>query len=185
MGPVASAIVFLCVFVRNGKEIVLWLHGLVECGVEDGDLIGFRKGVLESMIADEMGFRVHWVEGDEFRDLGLGIRVEVDRFGEIFAALNNAVADAGYLLEILHDAEFGQSFEDQVDGDRVVFNGEDVFDFLAVVFHAEDAIFVADSLDVARAKDFFLRHLIELVFQAGASGVDRHDFVHFFFSLAQ
>ncbi len=171
--------------VGHGVEEGLGRHGLVESGVEDGDLRGVREEFLGDVDAHEVGRIVQGAEGEEIADGGLDLGIHADGVAVDFTAVQDAVAHALDFGRVAEDALFGVGQQRDDAGHALVVGGEvfffDELEFLAGgEFLVDDpALGRADLFDEAGGEegamvDVFEVH--ELVLDRGAAGVDDEDF---------
>ncbi len=118
-------------------------------------------------------------ELDALPDRGLDLLGDQGRFGEIFAAVDDAVADAVDLALVPDDAVLGmeQQGEDHLDGDAVVQDFPDLPDLvLALRLIGDDGIARTDLLDDAFAEKALVLHPHELKLDGRTAAVQDEDF---------
>ncbi len=95
--------------------------------------------------------------------------IDNDRFGELGAAVQHAMADRADFVHRFDDAVIliGQGVQHVTAGLDVRFHGDFERKFLAARFLGELAAVDADALDQALGERRFVRHINKLVFQRG------------------
>ena len=101
---------------RDTVEVGLWFEGVVEGGVEDGDVGHAREELLASRDALEVERVVERRELGECFDFLAHLRCDDDCFSVLLCAVDDPVADRGDVLEGAQDAFFEEVVEDEGDG---------------------------------------------------------------------
>jgi hypothetical protein len=139
--------------------------GLMEGRVEDRDLRGPRQERLAGVDALEVVGVVQRRELDAFADGRLDLFGDHHGFGEILAAVDDAVPEAVDLALVADDAVLGmeEQGQDDLDGHAVV---EDLADLADPVppgrLVGDDGVARADLLDDALGQEAFVVHADEL-----------------------
>ena len=183
--PIFAEAVFRVPLVGHGVEIGLGRHGLVEGGVEDGDLRRIGEEFLRDFDAHQVGRIVQRAEREEFADRVLDLGGHEHGGGVDLAAAEDAVSDAVDFGGAADHALPGVGQERDHARHALAVGGQGFF-LDDLLFLAADKGLVdetsdgfADLLDEARGEqgamvDIFDVH--ELVFDGGAAGVDDEDF---------
>ena len=98
-------------FVRQRVEEGALRHMLVEGGIEDDDLFQVGEGLAGGVNTGDVRRVVQRGKADAVHNLVAHIVIHEDGFGEIFAAMHDAVADC---LDFVHQAFFFQRGDDDV-----------------------------------------------------------------------
>ena len=182
MEPVLADAVLLVELHRDCVEVGLRGHGLVELGVEDGDVRDAGEDLLAGFDAAEVGGVVERSQRDALADDVLDRFVDLDRGGDFFAAVEHAVTDG---------LDFGQALQDA--DLRIDELGADRAEAVGVVLHAFGGFFELESVRAlddevrGRGADAFHQagrdhgivaafHVEKRKFEGGAAGVDHENF---------
>ena len=193
VGTIAANRIFLVVFIGERVHILFRLHGLMEGGIEDGNLSDGRgKDFSEGFKARDMSRVVERGERDERSNLLFRLLGEEGGIAKVLSALDDSMSDGSDFLDAGDDPMLDHSIHDQMDGIFVIGNRKrDGLLETTRLFNRENAIFMTDSFHDSRgqhvemtsfvAKLLFLEggviHFIELEFERGRTGIDAHDLV--------
>ena len=167
---------------RDGVEVGLRGHGLVELRVEDGDVRDAGEDLLAGFDAAEVGGVVERSQRDALADDVLDRFVDLDRGSDLFAAVQHAVTDGLDFGQALQDAdlridEFGADRAETVGMVLHAFGG---FLELETVRTLDDEVRSrgADAFHEAGSDDGVAAafHIEEGEFEGRTAGVDHKNF---------
>ena len=169
------------VVLRQAVAEGLGRHGLMERGVEHGDLGHVRQHLLAGADAHQVGGVVQRAQRDVLLDGGDAGVVDQAGGGELLAAVQHAVADCADLAQVGDHAQLlvGEQLQNQLHGGVVVAQLVDLgLILLAVVLVGDVGLGIhgADALDEALGDDGLVVHVDHLILQGGGAGVDDQNF---------
>ena len=170
--------VFLVVFLGDGVEIGLRLHGHVEGGVEDGHIGDAGEVLLAGLDAAQVGGVVEGAQGKALAHAGFDGLVNDAGLGELHAAVEDAVPDGLDFGEVLDDAGLAAGHL-RADGRQRLAVAGDLQGFLpllALCLVGQLGAVHANALHKALAEDGFFLHVKESELQGGTSGINDEDF---------
>ena len=180
--------VFGVVVIRNGIQIGFRGHGLMEFCIEYSHIGNAFEDLFTRFDTHEVGGVVERSEGEAFTDDIFYILVNENRFGDLFAAVENTVTDGGDFGKAFEDANFRiyKFIADCTESVTVVCHFGHFFHFETVgAFEHQIGFVCADSFHETAGDYFFICpfHGKECEFEGGTSGVENKYF-HFFFFLS-
>jgi hypothetical protein len=179
---VAADLVLFIVLIGDGIGIGHGGHGLMEGGVEDGDHGHAGHELLAGLDADDVGGVVQRGEGIALLDGLHDLVGDDDGLGELFAAVDHAVADR---VDLLHGADDAVLLVDEgvqhgLDGLAVGGHGNGSFldGFLAGKLRlVGEAAVDADALAETLGQQLARGGVEQLILQGGRACVD-DQYVH-------
>ena len=180
MEAVAADVQIFIILVGNAVQIGLGRHGLMEGGVEHGHHGGAGHDLLAGLDAHQVGGVVQGAQGDVFADGVHNGVVNNHGLGELFAAMQHAMAHGADLGHVGHHAMIlvGQGPQHVAAG--LHMGGhilvDDVFVLAAGILLGQLAALDADALHQALGQDGFILHIHQLIFERRRTGVDDQDF---------
>jgi hypothetical protein len=175
---VATDAVLLVPLVRQGVHVGAGRHGLVPGRVHDGDVRDVGQDVQGRFDAQDVRGIVEGRQTEQALEGLDRLRTDLDRLGELLAAVDDAVADGRDLLEVVEDADLGieERVDDELDGLLVVGALVVELDGLAAQAGLVDvALADADPLDDAGGQRFLLFVVVEAVLGGRTAAVEGQD----------
>src|SRR6056297_1197105 len=93
-------------FVGHRIGIGMFRHGLMESGIKNGNVWNLGENRLSRFNAGNIGRVVQWGKVLNLLDGIKDMIVNTDRTSEFFTAMNDPMANCGYLIHIGDDAVF-------------------------------------------------------------------------------
>ena len=162
VSAVAADLIFRVPFVRNREDVGFRCHRLMERRIKDEHVTDFRQRFAERAVTNQMRRIVQRRQRCQFLNFIDDVRIDLDGLIEVCAALNNAVAGSGNLIQRFDDVIFNQSFQKQFDRDLVVLDRQVLGMFFPVDLDREDAFVQTDPFCHTGSQNFLLGHVEQL-----------------------